>query len=259
MTNKIITNKAKKLSEVDGKKFMREALELEQGILKQKLDLSVHSVPHDPTMGAVNEAHFIELLKRYLPIRYSVGSGIILDSKGKTSDQIDVVIYDQIYTPILLDQHQHHFIPAEAVYAIFEVKQEINKERLEYAANKANSVRKLERTKIPIRSISGEMIEPGVHPDIISGIIASRIGWVDKFGGNPFKKCYGTLKDNRSINCGLAVSGAYFDNFNTNQEITIKYGETCTAYFLFRLLQQLQRFGNVIPVDWNIYADVLSD
>lgn len=253
-----MVNKAKQSSEIDGKQFLKEALELEQSILQSKLDLSVHSVPHDPTMGAVNESHVIELLTRYLPTRYSIDSGIILDSKGKTSDQIDVVIYDHIYTPTLLDQHHHHFIPAEAVYAIFEVKPEINKGNLEYAADKANSVRELVRTKIPIRSISGNLIEPNEHPEIISGIIASRIKWVDKFG-NSFKRCYETLNDNRTINCGLAVSGAYFDNFNDDQEITKKNGELCTAYFLFRLLQQLQRFGNVIPVDWNIYADVLSE
>lgn len=253
-----MVNKAKQSSEIDGKQFLKEALELEQNILQSKLDLSVHSVPHDPTMGAVNEAHFIELLTRYLPTRYSIDSGIILDSEGKTSDQIDVVIYDHTYTPTLLDQHHHHFIPVEAVYAIFEVKPEINKGKLEYAADKANSVRKLVRTKTPIRSISGKLIEPHEHPEIISGIIASRIKWKDNFG-NTFTRHYKKLKKNYVINCGLAVSGAYFDDFEGDKEIITKEGDSCTAFFLFRLLQQLQHFGNVIPVNWNIYADLLSE
>ena len=252
-----MVNKAKQSSVIDGKQFLKEALELEQSILHSKLDLSVHSVPHDPTMGAVNEAHFIELLQRYLPDRYFVDSGIIIDSKGNTSDQIDVVIYDQIYTPTLLDQHNHHFIPAEAVYAIFEVKPEINKDKLEYAANKAYSVRKLTRTMTSIRSITGTDIHPAEHLEIISGIVASRISWIDNFG-NTFNKHHSKLTKNNMINCGLAVSGAYFDNFEDSKIIT-KLGDSCTAYFLFRLLHQLQRFGNVIPVDWNIYADVLSD
>ena len=253
-----MVNKAKQSSEIDGKQFLKEALELEQSILQSKLELSVQSVPHDPTMGAVNEAHFIDLLQRYLPDRYSVDSGIVIDSKGNTSDQIDVVIYDQIYTPTLLDQHNHHFIPAEAVYAIFEVKPEIDKGKLEYAANKAYSVRKLTRTIGPVRSITGSIIEPEKHPEIISGIVASRINWKDNFG-NTFNKHHSKLNENDMLNCGLAVSGAYFDNFDENNKIITKSGDSCTAFFLFRLLQQLQRFGNVTPVDWNIYADVLSE
>lgn len=253
-----MANKAKESSTLDGKKFVREAFELEQEILKSKLELSLHSVPHDPTMGAVNEAHFIELLRRYLPSRYSIDSGFVIDSKGNTSDQIDVVIFDQIYTPKLLDQQDHHFVPAEAVYAIFEVKPEINKGYLEFAADKAHSVRKLVRTKTSIRSISGEEIIPDDHPEIISGIIASRIGWTNGLGKS-FEKCYSGLTDTHTINCGLSVSGYYFDSYSEKNEIIIKNGNSCTAFFLFRILQQLQRFGNVIPVNWDIYADLLSE
>ena len=86
----------------------------------------------------------------YLPKRYAVDSAIVIDSNGKTSDQMDVVIYDPQYTPTLLDQHDHKYIPAEAVYAVMEVKPTVNKGYLDYAGKKAASVRRLNLTSAQI-------------------------------------------------------------------------------------------------------------
>ena len=54
-------------------------------------------------------------LRKYLPNRYAVAQGIVVDSNGATSDQIDIIIFDPQYTPTLLDQQSHRFVPAEAV------------------------------------------------------------------------------------------------------------------------------------------------
>ena len=85
------------------------------------------SINHPGTMGDSFEDIWINWLKVYLPSRYCVDKAIIIDSKGKTSDQIDLVIYDQTYTPFIFNQNGVKYIPAEGVYAIFEVKPEINK------------------------------------------------------------------------------------------------------------------------------------
>lgn len=71
---------------------------------------------------------------------------IVIDSDGNTSDQIDVVIYDNWYTPFIFTQNGFHYIPAEGVYAVFEVKPNISKEYIKYAGNKIASVRQLKRT-----------------------------------------------------------------------------------------------------------------
>jgi hypothetical protein len=59
------------------------------------------------------------------------------------------------YTPSLLDQQKHRYVPAEAVYAVFEVKPSINWDYLIYAGEKADSVRILERTSIEIPHAGG--------------------------------------------------------------------------------------------------------
>lgn len=81
-----MTNRNKLHSRSDGKMFIRQALSLEAQVLAKKLEQSVHSITHNGLMGEVNEHHFIEVLRRYLPRRYGVNRGIIIDSNGATSD-----------------------------------------------------------------------------------------------------------------------------------------------------------------------------
>jgi len=249
-------NIAKENSKSDGKSFLRSAFAAEQEVLKGKLKFSSESITHDGVMGDVNEQHFIEILRKYLPNRYAIDSAIVIDSNGVSSDQIYIVIFDRQYTPTLLDQHDHRFIPAEAVYGIFEVKPTINKVYLEYAASKAESVRVLERTSVTIVHAGGKYPPKPLFP-IISGIIATNIEWAQGFRSSSFIENHRLLSGSRSIDCGLSVSGGCFDPFD--KELKIGSMENSLAYFIFRLLQQLQGLGTVPAIDWNKYALVMSD
>jgi hypothetical protein len=249
-------NRAKKESTTDGKAFLRSAFAAEQEVLAVKLKLSSSSVTHDGVMGDINEQHFIKILRKYLPNRYAIDSAIVIDSNGCTSDQIDIVIYDPQYTPTLLDQHDHRFIPAEAVYAVFEVKPTINKGYLEYAGNKAESVRVLERTSVPITHVSGKPVVKKLFP-IVSGIIATDVEWSDGFNSQAFLGNHSALVGQRFLDCGLAVSGGCFDVFEG--DVKIGPNNNSLSYFIFRLLQKLNSLGTAPSVDWNKYALVMSD
>lgn len=248
-------SKAKSMSEVHGPEFLRVALEAEQRILALQLELSSTSITHDGVMGDVNEQHFIGFLRRSLPMRYAVDTGIVLDSLGNTSDQIDVVIFDRQYTPTLLDQQSHRFIPAESVYAVFEVKPSITKEHLEYAGDKARSVRMLTRTSVSIPHAGGTY-PPKPHAAIIAGIIASRVDWAAGLASESFGKNLTLLSGDRTLDCGVALFDRAFDQFDG----ALRLGEPANslAFFLFRLLQRLQSLGTVPAVDWNAYAAVLA-
>src|ERR1043166_802560 len=149
----------KKISSADGKRFLQQAFSRQQSVLYEALEFAKASITHDGKCGDVTEKHFIKTLRSYLPNRYGVDSAIVIDSNGNTSDQMDIVIYDWQYTPSLLDQHDHKYIPAEAVYAVLEVKPEINANYVNYAGKKAESVRRLHRTTIPIPHAGG------IYPD----------------------------------------------------------------------------------------------
>jgi hypothetical protein len=248
-------NKAKTETRLDGKSFLRSAFAAEQKVLAVQLKLSSTSITHDGVMGEVNERHFIEVLRKYLPHRYAIDHGIVIDCNGRTSDQIDIVIFDHQYTPTLLDQQSHRFIPAEAVYCVLEVKPTINKKYLEYAGEKAESVRVLERTSVPIRHAGGEFPPKPLFP-IFTGIVAADIEWAGGMKGEPFSTNLQSLVGAKSLECGLALSDRSFDTFDG--VLTLSPKDNSLAFFIFRLLQRLQSLGTVPAIDWNRYAHVIS-
>lgn len=248
---------AKKQSDIDGGKFLREAFAKQQALLFAKLQLAEYSITHYGKRGDVAEKHFIDILEAYLPRRYSVSSGIVIDRNGKTSDQIDIIIYDRQFTPTLLDQHDHKYITAEAVYAVLEVKPTFDKEYLDYAAKKAESVRSLSRTSVPY--MNGDKLFPA-KPDIeiISGLITQKMSWADGFG-TAFTSNYCEYRDLQKIDCGLTADGHCFDVFSKDGSFFINRGGNALICFFFKLLGKLQRTGTVPAVDWESYANQLSN
>lgn len=243
------------LSNMRGAEFLQRAFASEQTCLVAKLQSSDRIVHHGDR-GEVNEQYFIEVLRNYLPNRYTVHKATILDSDGQVSDSIDVVVHDRQYTPTLLDSESHRYIPAEAVYAVFECKPTIDKGHLEYAGAKAESVRRLKRTSVPI-SHAGGSYPAKPHFEIIAGILAITVDWKDGLGTS-FEHCHAELTGLRQLNCGLAVDGHAFDIFEVGGGYTHCNSENSLVYFLFRFLNQLQSLGTVPAIDWNAYASQLS-
>jgi hypothetical protein len=248
-------NQAKENSKIDGRGFLREAFAAEQEVLQRKLELSAKSITHNGVMGEVNEQHFIDVLRKYLPKRYSVTQGIVIDCNGATSDQIDIVIFDPQYTPTLLDQQSHRFIPSEAVYGVLEVKPSLNKGYLDYAGEKAASVRRLERTSVPIKHAGGEYPPKPLFP-IIAGIVAANADWVDGCASNAFREVLLTLTGEKALDCGLSLSDRAFNTYSGNLSLSKPHGSL--AAFLFGLLHRLQSLGTVPAVDWSRYGNALG-
>jgi hypothetical protein len=236
-------------------KFLRDAFATEQQCLVPKLRSSSR-ITHAGDRGEVNELHFIDFLRKYLPNRYTVEKAIVLDSRGKVSNSIDVVVFDRQYTPTLLDNDKHRYVPAEAVYAIFECKPKIDKGYLEYAADKAASVRKLTRTSVPITHAGGTFAAKK-HFDIVAGILAIDVQWDDGFGKS-FGKVHSRLTGDRRLDCGFAAAGASFDVFDGPGAYTFGPVNNALAFFAFRLLSKLQSLATVPAVDWMAYAKNIS-
>lgn len=117
-----------------------------------------------------------------------------MDSRGATSDQIDLLVYDAQYTPLLAQTSSGDlFVPAEAIYAVFEVKQEMNKKFMDYAGTKIASVRKLHRTTVPIAHAGGTY-PPKPPTAILGGLLTTRSGWAD-------------LEGQAAVNAVLSLSG----------------------------------------------------
>lgn len=248
-------SRAKEASVTDGVAFLQNALDVEQRILALQLELSTDSITHDGVMGEVNEQHFVAFFRRHLPLRYAVDSGIAIDSTGATSDQLDIIIFDRQYTPTLLDQQSHRYVPAESIYATLEVKPSITKAYLEYASEKARSVRALRRTTVPIPFAAGTHPAKS-HFAIVAGIVASSAGWEQGLASESFAENLGRLSGDASLDCGIALRDRAFDSFDG--ALHLSNPRNSLAFFLFRLLQRLQALGTVPAVDWNAYATVAA-
>lgn len=241
--------KVEKDSEWLKKSFINIQKRLELDLETAELSLKQHS----PSQGLVSENSWVKVFRSYLPKRYEVSTGTIVDSEGSKSDQIDIIIYDQHFTPILLDQSGHQYIPIEAIYAIFESKQHIDKGHLIYSGDKARSVRKLKRTSIPIAHAGGQYPAKALFP-IIAGVIGRKAKWTDGLGAS-FKKNL-PKTGNQFLDCGCALENGAFDHFDKGLNIVGPQG--ALIYFMFRLLSKLQSLGTVPAIDWNAYAKVLQ-
>jgi Domain of unknown function (DUF6602) len=148
---------------------LRAAFIARQQQLLADLGLSRTVADHPGTLGDATELDWTGMLQAVLPQRYGVARAFVVDANQRRSEQLDVVIHDRHFSPLLFEVGGARFIPAEGVYAVLEVKQKINKEQVEYAAKKIASVRLLTRTSAPIPHAGG-VYEPRPLPRILGGI-----------------------------------------------------------------------------------------
>lgn len=228
------------------KNWIAEALKLEQAVLLGKLELARESIEHAPTKGGVVEDIWLEFFRRYLPSRYEVSSGFVVDHKGGISQQIDIIIFDRHYTPTLLSQERHRYIPVEAVYMVFEVKQEFAKDYIEYAEEKLASVVKLKRTSAPIVNM-GEEQDPRESYKICGGLLATT-GWATQNWEDKVTEYVS------SLNCGCCLKSGAFYNFGTGNEF-FPDADMALPHFTVNLLKQLNSLGTAPAVDWAKYAE----
>lgn len=230
--------------------------------LQKKLSVTLQSnretLCHSVAKGDATEDEWLCLLKNHLPNRYQADKAFVIDSQGKQSEQIDVVIYDRQYTPLLFNQNNQIIVPAESVYAVFEVKQELDKDKIKYAGEKVESVRQLKRTSAKIVDV-GKSVAPRTITPILGGILTSDSSWNPTFG-KPFKSAIKSLNSQQRLDLGIALTKGSFDITYTEENIQFKFeeGETALLYFFFNLLWRLQRLGTVPAIDYAKYLKVID-
>lgn len=71
-------------------------------------------LPHPTEVGDNAELRWIEMLGGFLPKRYAVAKAFVIDVNGMTSDQLDVVIYDQQYRGYVVRSGVYPLAPGTA-------------------------------------------------------------------------------------------------------------------------------------------------
>jgi hypothetical protein len=238
-------------SGANGKPGLPQLLAALQNALETELTSARVAIGHPGTKGTESEDAWVKVLNRYLPKRYVATRATVIDSSDNQSDQIDIVIHDRQYTPWVLKMNSARFVPAEAVYAVFEVKQTLNKGHVEYAAKKVASVRQLKRTSLPIVHAGGqhEAVEP--RP-ILGGILTlCSDDWTPALG-DPLQASIAGLRSDGRLDLGCVMSeGVFCVEEQVVQPVT---SEAPLALFLLELIAQLQDLGTVPRIDVRAYA-----
>jgi hypothetical protein len=223
-----------------------------QDQLLAKQNLVRSAIPHPGTKGDASEVNWLQLLRDYLPSRYQIEKAFLVDSVGTLSQQQDVVVFDRQYSPFILNESGALYVPAESVYAVIEVKQELNRDHVIYAADKAASVRSLHRTSTSIQHAGGTY--PPKSPfRIPAGIVTVSCGWKDAFG-EPFIKVLRetAASHERQIDFGCVLdSGGFSVSYNAAGEPTVSHSDASFAimHFLLNLFRTLQFLGTVPAID----------
>lgn len=212
-------------------------------------------VEHPVDKGTNAEECWIEWFRTYLPKRYHVDKATIIDCHGNTSDQIDIVLYDGQYSYLAFNQSNILYLPSESVYAVFEVKQNMNKANIEYAAKKAESVRTLYRTSDSIPYAAG-VYKPKTPHRILSGILTTDVDWKEPFG-KPFRKALFALEEQQLVDCGCALKNGAFHYDYEHKKLRTSSAEESLVWFFLELLIILKKMGTVPAIDLSKYMQTL--
>src|SRR5680860_3734 len=98
-------------------------------------------------LGDEFEIAICELLRQFLPLKYGICRGFVVDQDGKKAGD-DIIIFDQIQFPTIRTHLRNDFsrkeqIPIEAVYAYIEAKHTLNKETLNKSINQIVAIKGL--------------------------------------------------------------------------------------------------------------------
>lgn len=225
-----------------------------QARLEGELRGSRVAVTHPGARGEASEEDWLRVLKDHLPRRYQADRAFVIDSRGSCSEQIDVVIYDRQYSPFLFNQANHRYVPAESVYAVLEVKQDLSREHVLYAAGKAASVRRLHRTSAPIPYAEGAY-EARPLPPIVAGILTYQSSWTPALG-DPLRQALSELSADHQLSIGCAlVHGTFEARYREGGgvDLTVIDGPRSLVQLLMRLLKQLQALATAPAIDYEAY------
>ena len=261
-------------------KKMIDLRELFNGLQTQMLaSLNVDRVfiEHPGSKGDATEQRWIDFLRTYLPDRYKVDKAIVIDPTGNVSEQMHIVIYDAIYTPFIFNQDGFMYIPAESVYAVFEVKQDV-KGYIDYAAQKLESVRRLKRTSVEMVN-SGRRTSARPLTKIIGGILTTTSSYS---GTETVSKQLKELKGYQTLDLGcLCDTGSFHVDYKETRpdgidqtknefieqvyesrevnEIIFSDKKVSLFTFFLQLVSYLKSIGTVPAIDINAYLNAIDE
>jgi len=141
---------------------------------------------HMGERGSYRERILSDFLRPFLAPCFGIASGEVFDKAGNNSKQVDVIVYDALFSaPLLLDQSTNLGVfPSESIYACVEVKSNLTSDELQKAIDNIASVKKLQRDSADSTQILPHVkIELGAGLKVGAGVRNPYLGVVFGYKG----------------------------------------------------------------------------
>ena len=152
-----------------------QALRNQAAKIKTELENS-NLFTHMGDRGNYREAIIRDFLRPFLPECYGLSTGEVFSGDGKQSAQIDIVIYDAVFSAVLFKHGPQQLFPAESVFGAVEVKSDLTGSELSKACENSRRLKELQRPATDMLDFT-----PLVHLNV-----EERVFGYDKQPHNPY-------------------------------------------------------------------------
>lgn len=132
---------------------------------KRAADDMAKDIDHPGLEGDLRELALKECIEPFLTHSFQVGTGKLIDTYQKLSDQIDAVIYHRKLVPPIFFSKDLGLYPVESVRYVFEVKSKLNATQIKDSLRKFESVRALK--SFPRRQSDGSIAHGGLPANVL--------------------------------------------------------------------------------------------
>jgi hypothetical protein len=114
--------------------------------------------------GEAREGVVRGFLRDWLPKKYAVGNGEVIGPDGQRSRQMDIVVYDELNSPLIFRQADSPQVyPIESVYGVIQVKSRLTPSELTDSLHNVRSCIEIPRQPTSI-DFGGAIIEGNYRP-----------------------------------------------------------------------------------------------
>jgi hypothetical protein len=130
---------------------------------------SIHNAGNIKASGDEVEILIREKISLFLPERYLVKQGHVINSEGKVSNQLDIIVFDRFNTPKFFETENNTvYYPIESVMAIGEIKKTLKPEDVIEFGKKIKYLKEdMKRALIPNSVYGGKLIN-SIFSDIVN-------------------------------------------------------------------------------------------
>jgi hypothetical protein len=229
---------------------------------------------HSVEKGLRTEGALREFLARLLPPQFGVSRGEVVSAAGEVSRQMDVVIYDAHHSPLLEESEASRVFPAESVYAVIEVKPELQPSFVAEVVRNIGSAKVLDRSSI-VAEHGGHRIGHGrrQNPPIFGAVFAFEGGDPEVLGAR-LHQVHARLARDVWVDCVCVLDKAVIYHFapsgkdedawapaSIGRKTLLGYwdaGEDALLVFYLLLMHQLNA-RDLFPPDLHRYVAALGE